>query len=353
MSRDFITLTRDDPDFDKYLRGTFSRTERALPVETYHAQTYRERVTFRIVPRDQLDVPHWTVIYFWSCRPELWALTLGPAVAGWLAHRHSLGAWDRWPSWFALIGIFFLQTAGFLYNDVQDHLRGADRLNRRRGSQVIQKGWSSAAEMERWSYVNLALAISFGVPAFLNAPLPLAGVCAGAALSLVIILRGIGTRYGLCDLALIALFGPLLTTGVALASFGQTSWPDVALGITFGATALWVFQVRQFENLFRSKPETFRTFLGRLTFDRARWVVVVEGFLLLAVHPGVGAFLRVPLFFLALLPFASLASILVLNRVYKAASPLSSALVGSSRLGLLSHVSWSLWWGAALGVAWL
>lgn len=353
MSSEYITLTRDDPDFEKYLLGTFSRTERALPVETYHAQTYRERVTFRIVPRDQLETPSWPIVYFWSCRPELWVLTLGPAVAGWLAHRHDLGSWERWPSWFALIGVFFLHTAAFLYNDVQDHLRGADRLNRRRGSQVIQKGWSSAAEMKRWSFVNFGLAVLFGLPAFWDAPLPLAGVCLGAALALFVLMRGIGTRYGLCDLALIALFGPLLTTGVALASFGETSPNDALLGLAFGATALWVFQVRQFENLFRSKPDAFRTFLGRLDFDRARWVVVIEGFLLLALHPAVGAAVRVSLFFLALLPFASLASVLLVNRVYKASSPLSSSLLGLNRLALASHLAWSLWWALALGAAWL
>src|SRR5437899_8919725 len=60
---------------------------------------------------------------------------------------------------FALLGVFFLHTAAFLLNDVQDHLRGLDRLNRRRCSQVIQKGWVSPLEMKRWAWVNLALAV--------------------------------------------------------------------------------------------------------------------------------------------------------------------------------------------------
>jgi 1,4-dihydroxy-2-naphthoate octaprenyltransferase len=353
MSTEFITLTHDDPEFESYLLGTFSKTARALPVETYHAQTYRERVTFRIVPIEQLAAPPWWKIYFFSCRPELAPLVLGPTMAAWLNHRDSLSDWARWPSWLALAGIFFLNTAAFLYNDVQDHVHGRDRLNRRRGSQVIQKGWVSAAEMKKWSLVNLLLAIGFGVPAFLNAPLQLTAVCALALLSLSVLMRNWGTRWGLCDLASVLLFGPLLTSGVALASFGEASWRDGFLGLALGATALWVFQVRQFEDLFRAKPESFRTFLGHLNFDRARWAVVVEGFLLLAVHPSVAVALRVPLLLLAALPLVSLPSVLLINRVHRASSPLSSSLMGSSRWALAAHLAWTLWWILALGLPWL
>jgi 1,4-dihydroxy-2-naphthoate octaprenyltransferase len=353
MSSEFITLTRDDPEFERYLWGTFSRTERALPVETYHARTYRERVTFRIVPVGELGTPPWWRVYFRSCRPDLAALTLGPAMAAWLNHRYSLPEWSKWPSWFALAGILFLHTAVFLFTDVQDHLRGADRLNRRRGSQVIQKGWVSAAAMRRWAVVNLLLAVVFGVPAFLNAPLRLTVICLSAAAALAVIVRNLGARRGLCDLALLLLFGPLLTMGIALASFGRADVSDALLGFAFGAMTLWVFQVRQFENLFRSKPEEFRTFLGHAGFDPARWICVIEGFVLLALQPLAAVFLRVPLVFLMALPLVSVPSVLLINRIYKAASPLSSTLVNSSRWALGSHLAWTLWWLAALGSAWL
>src|SRR5216683_2002056 len=104
----FITLTKNDPDFDSYLLGTFSQTERALPVETYHPQTARERVTFRLVPVEKVGAPSWWKIYFWSCRPELLGLTMGPAMAAFLNQFEKTAEWTRWPSWFALAGVFFL-----------------------------------------------------------------------------------------------------------------------------------------------------------------------------------------------------------------------------------------------------
>lgn len=353
MSAEFITLTRDDPDFERYLLGTFSRTERALPVETFRSRSTRERVTFRIVPVEKLSRPPWWVAYLWSCRPDLWGLTLGPAVAVWLGHRESLPEWNRWPSWLALVGVFFLHTASFLYNDVQDHLKGTDRLNRRRGSQVIQRGWCSAAEMKRWAGVHLALAAILAVPAFLHAPVGLTAVCVAAAVALALLMGNWGSRFGLGDLALTMLFGPLLTMGVALASFGATTWADAALGLGFGVMATWVFQVRQFENLFRSRPDSFHTFLGRLNFDEARMTMVAEGFFVLAAQPALGLWLALPRGLFSALPVVSIPSILLMYRLFRANSPLSSTLVDSSRWALAAHGAWSLWWIAALGLAWV
>jgi 1,4-dihydroxy-2-naphthoate octaprenyltransferase len=353
MSTEFITLTKDDPDFESYLLGTFSRTHRALPVETYHAATARERVTFRVLPVQKVGAPAWWIVYFWSSRPELFGLTLGPAMAAWLLHVHELHEWTRWPSWFALIGLYFLHTAVFLLNDVQDHLRGFDRLNHKRGSRVIQKGWVTARAMNRWAWVNAGLALLFSIPAFLNVPAGMAFVCVMAALGLGVVLTKFGARFGLCDLALALLFGPLLTSGIALASFAEIYPQDRDIGFAFGLLTLWVFQVRQFEDLFRAKAENFRTFLGHLSFDQARKVVIAEGLLLLALQPAVALWVGVPMFMLALTPLVSIPLILTLQRFLKAASPLSSSLVGSSKWALSSHFSWTLWWVLSLGVAWL
>ncbi len=349
----YLTLTREDPEFESYLLGSFSKTERALPVETYAPQTARERVTFRVVPVDQVAIPPWWKIYFLSCRPELLVLTLGPAILAWLNHRASIEQWSPWPSWLALVGIVFLHTAMFLFNDVRDHLTGADRLNRRRGSRVIQNGWVPAYIMRRWARVNLAFAILFGAPALFNAPEKLALVCGLAAAALWIFQKNLGTRYGLCDLAVIGLFGPLLTTGTALASFGRWTWFDVVLGLTLGLTTVWVFQLRQLEEMFRSKPSDFHTLLGFLDFDRARNLCLITGFLLLAVHPLTAVLLRVPIIALVFLPVFSMPLILALARFHKTASPLSGTMIGLSRRALLSHFTLTVWWVGAMGLLWL
>lgn len=350
---EYVTLTRQDPEFKSYLLGTFSSDQRALPVETYSPDTARERVTFQLVDVDRIGVPPWWRIYFRSCRPELLVLTLGPAVAAWLNHRDSFSRWTAWSSLASVLGVLFLHTAMFLFNDVQDHLRGGDRVNRRRGSRVIQKGWVPAYLMRRWAWVNFALAAGFAIPAFVGAPWPLAGIGGAAGVALFIFQRNFGTRFGFCDLALLLLFGPLLTMGTALASFGVTGWRDAALGFAFGSSTLWTFQVRQFGDLFRSRPQDFHTFLAFFGFDRARAMALVEGFLLLAIYPLVALVLRLPIFTMALIPLMCLPLIITLHRLHKSASPLSSDMVGLRQSAVLSHLVITFWWVAALGVTWL
>lgn len=349
----YVTLTSADPEFKSYLLGTFSKTHRALPVETYSAHAPFERVTFQLVPVEQIKSPSWWRIYFRAARPELLPLTLGPAIVAWLSHPQSLPQWTRWPSWCAILGIFFLHVATFLFNDVHDHLRGGDRANLRRGSRVIQKGWVTAEAMRRWAWVNFGLAFLFGVPAFLNAPLPLLGVCALAASALIILTRNIGTAWGLCDVSLFLLFGPLLTLGTAMAGFRTASEIDLLTGLAFGTLSLWIFQIRQFENLFRARSESFRTFLGFRTFDRARQIVIAEGVLILMLQVLIAVTLRSPLLFIALVPLISWPHLLTLDRLYRAASPLSSRLVRVSRLALIAHVLWTGWWILIMGVQWL
>ena len=333
--------------------GTFSKTARALPIETTQVETPRERITFRVVPVDRLEIPNRFVIYLAAMRPELIALTLGPAVVTWLNHRGTPPAWAEWSAWAAMFGIFFLHVAAFIINDVQDHRRGADRLNRGGGSRIIQKGWTTAAAMNFWARVNLGLAAACGTVAAVRAPLEIAAVCLIAVLALAVINFNVGIRRGLGDAALIALFGPLLTVGTALASFGDFDVTDVSLGLAFGGMTLWVLQLRQFENLFRARPETFRTFLGYLNFDGARLTCVVEGVLLLALMPAVGVVVRVPLIFVMALPMVGLPLMVRIHHIFRATSPLSSSLMHSSRGALIAHFCFTAWWIVALGAPWL
>jgi hypothetical protein len=207
--------------------------------------------------------------------------------------------------------------------------------------------------MKRWVWMNLGLALVFGAPAFLNAPLQLTAVCGLAALSIAVLNQKWGVRFGLNDLALVLLFGPLLTAGISLASFAEWGIRDLAVGAAFGALTLWVFQLRHFENQFRANPANARTFLGHLSFDQARWICATEAGLLLIIQPLVALYLDVPLIFLAVAPLVSVPLIFTVQRFLKAASPLSSSLVNSSRWALGSHLAWTLWWILALGVQWL
>ena len=82
-------------------------------------------------------------------------------------------------------------------------------------------------------------------------------------------------------------------------------------------------------------------------------ICVCEGALLIVVQPLLALAYGVPLKWLAVLPLASAPMILFMGNLWKAASPLSSSLVGSKRWAIGAHLSWILWWILALGAAWL
>src|SRR5882762_8431299 len=110
MSSPFVTLTPDDPDYRQYLLGHFSNSLRALPVESFSQHSRRERVTFRLVPVEEIQKPAWWKIYFKACRPELLGLTLGPFVvtAMWVHKVLNLPMVSPFAFAAALLGLFFL-----------------------------------------------------------------------------------------------------------------------------------------------------------------------------------------------------------------------------------------------------
>jgi 1,4-dihydroxy-2-naphthoate octaprenyltransferase len=351
MSTPFVTVTPEDPDYEPYLLGSFSKTLRALPVESFRQHSNRERITFRLVPVAEISKPHWLIIYFRACRPELLGLTLGPFFATGLymmklQHQAPPNSWML-----AALGLFFLHVSAFLFNDFRDHMRGVDFANRRRGSQVIQKGWASAREVRGWGYVNAALALACGLPSLVFSPkLALIVVAAAAFVMALSTVTPKLARYGLPDLMVLAGLGPLLTAASALAFGEQIPRAVLWLGVAFGALAVLTLEVRQLENLFRAGRDSFRTFIGAFDFDRARKVVRIQIILVAVLQVAIAVevlprSLAIVGFFFALWPLY-----FVFDPVRRAASPLSSDLVHLGRRAVWAQTALLLWWGASLWI---
>lgn len=353
MSSPFVTLTPDDPDFQNYLLGGFSEELRALPVESFRQHSTRERVTFRLVPIREIKKPAWWKIYFKACRPELLGLTLGPFFVTLLLLLKGMQSSVSHP--LAVIasgfGLFFLHVSAFLLNDFRDHMRGVDFANRKRGSQVIQKGWASAREVRMWAFVNAGLALVCGGPALFVNPRLIAIVAVAAVC--VIGLSWISSRlarFGLSDLMVFVGLGPLLTSAASLVAVGKVPAPVLLLGTAFGAMAVLTLQIRQVENLFRAGRDSFRTFIGAFDFDRARMLVLSQivfvsvlqvAMAVMIFEQWVAAFG----FILALMPLY-----FVYSSVAQAASPLSSDLLHIGRRAIWAQTALLVWWGAALWI---
>lgn len=349
---DYVTLTHDDPELQRYLLGSFSRHLRALPVESFLQHSNRARYTFRVVPIEEINKPYWWKVYFKACRPELLGLTLGPfLVTGLWTAKHLSGVTPLWTFVSAAFGLFFVHVAAFLFNDFRDHMAGVDLANRKRGSQVIQMGWASAKEVRRWAFVNALLALLFGAPSLWLGGKPLVLVTLLGAIIVLLLSWGPLTlaRYGLTDLLIFMGLGPLLSIAGSVSLTLNYSPQVIWLGTAFGSLAVLALQIRHLENLFRAGRESFRTFIGGVNFDHAKRVMLAQIFFVASIQIlcAIETLHWVGCIGMA---FALAPMVGIFESVRKAASPVSSQLVHMGRRIVIAQFVLLAWWGTALWI---
>lgn len=149
----------------------------------------------------------------------------------------------------AAVGVLAVQIGVNLLNDVEDDARGIDRPGTLGGSGVIQAGALSAAAIRRAAWLAFAIGALAGLPAVIAHP-ELAGLVAVAALGAWGYSSGPGLKYrALGDVAVLALCGPVLTVGFALAAFGRVDIGVVGLGLAFGWAAVGILHVNNFQDM--------------------------------------------------------------------------------------------------------
>lgn len=338
--RRFVTVARRDPEFSSYLEGRGPDGLLALPVESFAVNSPRERVTFVLEPTSANERPAWWRRFIHAGRFELLTLTLGPvllAVAAAAGRRADL---DWLSVGFMLLSLIALHVSAFARNDYDDHRQGIDRIQRKRGSQVIQKGWLSAAEVRNLSRAALLVSVIAGLPVLHRSDVAVS-LLAMIALAAVIgfSFSGRGFKYqGAGDIVVGLCMGPLLTLGVLQVLDPEQGLWSALLGVPLGLSAIIVFQLRQLETIMAERTARSGTLMSRLGFDRAKKWIEREFWLI----PLVSA--------LALWPWASkwyLVALLIVTfagqaplswRLRRARSPLSSDLVGLARRALYYHL---------------
>ena len=335
----FVTLERKDPEFLKYLDGHGPDGLLALPVESYAVNSTRERVTFVLEAIHDERPAGWRRVLH-ACRFEVLSLTLGPAVLAVTAVANWRTDVDWWSVGLILLALVAIHASAFARNDYADHRHGIDRIQRRRGSQVIQRGWMSAAEVRTLSRTMLLLSVLFGLPVLYRSDVAvtlLAMIALAAVLGFSF--SGRGFKYqGAGDVVVGLCMGPLLTLGVIqVLDPAQRLW-SMLLGLPLGLAAVIAFQLRQLETIMSERTARSGTLVSRLGFDRAKkwierefWLIPVVS--VLAVWPWVSKWGLVALFVVTFLGQTPLSL-----KLRRAKSPLSSNLVGLARRALYYHL---------------
>lgn len=326
----FLTVSRRDPEFSSYLDGSFSKTQRAIPVRSLNVDSLKEEVTFEIKPLNSLERPSVLEVAGELARLPALALSVGPMMV-------TLGsciARDmdvlKGVAFTSFVGVVFFHVAMNLFNDYGDHIKGEDRLRTRSSGGAIQKGWVRAIDVKRGAWALLGLAALFGLPAVLWHFAPVA-IVAGLALlaGLEFGFQRFRLKYrGWAEILAFLLTGPLLTTGYAWAITGHVHSGEVVLGCIFGSITLMYFHSKNFENIMTDSQAGVRTWATRAGFDASKgFFYFTVGLVLAFTSIYVLVFEKDAKLLPALL--AQVFFLLPVSfRVRKLASPLSSGLSG-------------------------
>ena len=277
----------------------------------------------RVVPR--LEYNEWIgldLISRWliASRAAVLVMTLLSAViAGLLAFRDGQFSW---PLWLAMtVGLLLAHAANNLLNDLTDHLTGADADNsfrRQYGPQPIEDGLMTKRANLLYALVTGLAAAGAGCYLVVAAgPGVLVPMAAGA---FFLLFYSYPLKYfGLGELAVLAVWGPLMIVGGYYVLTGAWSWPVVLASLPYGMGATTVIFGKHIDKRGADRAKRIRT-LPVLIGDRAaRYAVVAMMALQYALVAGlvaVGFFSPVLLLVLFAVPRFMLAA-----RVYRQPCP--------------------------------
>ncbi|KHD89704.1 MAG: 1,4-dihydroxy-2-naphthoate octaprenyltransferase [Bdellovibrio sp. ArHS] len=343
---ELITLSKNSPEFESYLLGTFSKEQRALPVQTLNVNSASETVTFRVLPLASIQKPSWLIVLLQTFKARSFLLILAPLFLVLTKNIVFRTVVDPITTIIATVGVILAFIAVNLRNDYMDHMKGVDRVLERSGSRSIQNGWVTAAQVKSYSTVLLTLAILCALPIIFAFP-EVAGVI---FLSLVVGLwaqfkKQNSFKYQIGgEFALFLMLGPLLTVGYQLAMGAGFDWESVWLGCVWGWLVLFVVQLKNFMNIFASAQAGFTNTVNWLGFDKSRRLLAIWWFLFLGFnflfHMSYGGFYWG--FYLSLVLL--LLSVSFIYRLKNISSPVGSELRSVFKAGFrLFLVTIGLW----------
>jgi 1,4-dihydroxy-2-naphthoate octaprenyltransferase len=283
MSTELITLSKSDPRFPAYIEGTFSKDHRALPLQSLNVNTTSEQVTFQILAKEKIQPPFLGLHWLQVLKVKNLLMVAFPIFLVFMKNWKAGTLRDPITSGLAALGALFLMTAVNLRNDYLDHLSGLDRLHPHSGSHAIQKGWVTAAQVHRWSFVHLTLGILFGLPAVTRYPQILILVGAFALLGIFGMTSfQMGLKYRRwSEWTVFLLLGPLLTTGMQFAMGGPFDGSVFFLGCMTGWLSMFYLHLKNFEQLMINDQAQFENTVTWLGFEKSKTWLIVCWFVLL------------------------------------------------------------------------
>lgn len=269
---ELITINKKDPTFNKYIWGTFSDQHKAIPVETLNVSTDSEQVTFEIKNNSEIQTPFF--IFKWAqifkLKNIIWVLL--PLYLILIKNILDATLEDPLLALSSALGALSLHIAMNLRNDIQDHVRGLDRINPTAGSRALQNGWVTANQLKNISYFFIFFGFVLGLPSiilfpqilWLVTPLMILGILGLAVYDL-------GLKYrAWSELVVFLMLGPFLAVGYQMSFGGELDTEAVFIGILTGWLAVYTLHMKNFDQLLVGSKAEFNNTVTRLGFENSK-----------------------------------------------------------------------------------
>jgi 1,4-dihydroxy-2-naphthoate octaprenyltransferase len=204
----------------------------------------------------------WLVRWLISARASVLVMTFSAAALGGLLALLSVVPFDGLAWLGCLIGLLLAHAANNQLNDLTDSARGIDEGNyfrTRYGAHVLEDGLLSRKALWRYIGITGGLALSIGlwlvarVGVAVIAPLVLGGL-------FLVFYTWPLKHWGLGELAVLLVWGPLMTGGTYLVSTGSWNWEVAVVGTVFALGPTTVI---------------FGKHIDKLPFDQAKGVTTL------------------------------------------------------------------------------
>lgn len=269
---ELVTLSKNSPEFESYLLGTFSQEKRALPLQTLNVNSAMETVTFRILPLNEIKKPSSFIVMLQTFKVRSFLLVLMPLFLVMTKNIADRTMQDPVTSIIATVGVLLAFIAVNLRNDFMDHMKGVDRVLQKSGSRSIQNGWVTAAQVKAYSSLFLLFAVILALPIILAFPVVAVVICLGLIIGLWAQFKKENSfKYQIGgEFALFTMLGPLLTVGFQLSMGAAYDKESFWIGFVWGWLVLFVVHLRNFTNIFASGQAGFSNTVTWLGFDKTR-----------------------------------------------------------------------------------
>lgn len=273
---EIVTLSRNSPDFEKYLRGTFSKTHRALPIKSLNVNTQSEVVSFNLVAKEKIERPAWTVIFLKAIRIRRFLFILFPLFYVLFEKLHRQNLRDPVILMTSTFGLLFLYAAIQMRNDYHDHLNGLDRITTDTASPAIQKGWITAESVRKISWIFAGISFLCSLPVLFVFPKILLIMIAAAVLLVWSLFRGHSSfkNSSVGELAFGVLVGPLLSLGYEISITGEMTSRIFFFGCVWGLFVLFRLHLQNFENLLTSSQAKIKNLVNYFGFDGSKKFII-------------------------------------------------------------------------------